>query len=466
MSRHNKIEPRCISLPETRILIKSVTDGRHRLGLALMACAGLRVSEICLLKVKDLLPELSSMRVTGKGGRERIVPLSPFLQKEIEIYLGRHGAALSHESTLVGSTRGTWHYVIKKYSRRVLHRDDICCTTLRQSFEAALYRTGAKIEIISELMGHARINTAMITPQIFIEQKREAVMMLDDRRPGPVRLLRRLIKNRPDMKIESREPLIGRGRELGQLRAYIFRGHSVVLFGPRGCGKSMILKQLENAVFIKEYRKKASLISIILKPRLLDRDTYRKTEKKLKKLSIDELIDEIHKVPATVVIDDITELSKPDRKTISRLAEKTVVVTATSRRADVKLFRTFIEIRHLKRHYTRHVVSEMIQMNDIKKKDIIVDDILHASGDNLKEAAYISSQMQLGKSINDINTEERESNQVSIAPALLLIVLFFFSWVLKSYTTSIVAMSYAMLVVFRMIFMRFMFMPANRKRKA
>ena len=79
MSRHNKIEPRCISLPETRILIKSVTDGRHRLGLALMACAGLRVSEICLLKVKDLHPELSSMRVTGKGGRERIVPLSPFL---------------------------------------------------------------------------------------------------------------------------------------------------------------------------------------------------------------------------------------------------------------------------------------------------------------------------------------------------------------------------------------------------
>ena len=105
-------------------------------------------------------------------------------------------------------------------------------------------------------------------------------------------------------------------------------------------------------------------------------------------------------------------------------------------------------------------------MNDIQKKEQTGNDILHAAGDNLKEAEYIARQMQLGKSTEEITTDERAANQVSIAPVLTLVLLFFVAWVLKSYAAGMVAFSYAVLVVFRMVFYRYIFTPAISKRKA
>ena len=102
-------------------------------------------------------------------------------------------------------------------------------------------------------------------------------------------------------------------------------------------------------------------------------------------------------------------------------------------------------------------------MNDHDKKDQVISDILHTAGENIKEAEYISNQLQLGKTTDEVVTEERVSNQVSIAPVLLIFVLFFVAYTLKSYATSMVAFSYAMLVVFRLIFYKFIFVPAMRR---
>jgi len=465
MTARKKVAPLYITGDEMNRLVKKIRKPRHRLGLAIMAYAGLRVSEMCCLKVKDIHLARGFMRVTGKGGKERIVPLSSFLQREVEEYLTRYGADLKPESLLLGRTRAAWHYVIKKYSRSHLDRSDIHCHTLRHSFATAIYQDGIPIERVSELLGHARLDTTMIYSHISMEQKREAVMVLDDRRSKILWLLRPLMKKRPDLQVKDAGSVIGREHELKQLNEYVSSGLSVVLYGPRGCGKSFLLKQLKCEVYISEYRKKPSLIRMLLAPRNLDPDIYREAEKALKKLSIDELVIEIGKNPVVVVVDDISDLSKPDRKNISRVAENVTVITSTSRRSDTKLFRTFMEIKPLKPVFIKQILSEMIHMNDQIQKGKIIDDIALGSGNNLREAVYIATQMQLGKRAGEIKSEVRESKQVSIAPVLLIVVLFFFSWVLKSYTTSIVAMSYAMLIVFRMVFMRFMFMPANRKRK-
>ncbi|HRR42541.1 MAG TPA: hypothetical protein P5244_15015, partial [Syntrophales bacterium] len=164
---------------------------------------------------------------------------------------------------------------------------------------------------------------------------------------------------------------------------------------------------------------------------------------------------------------DITDLSKLDRKTVAKLSEVATVLASSSRAADKKLFKTFLDVKPLKRHHTRQVLSEMIHLNDPRKKELIVDDILHQSGDNLKDAEYIAGQLTLGKSNEEVVTPDRESNQVSIAPVLLIFVLFFVAYVLKSYATSMVAFSYALLVVFRLVFYRYIFMPAaTNKRKA
>ena len=298
-----------------------------------------------------------------------------------------------------------------------------------------------------------------------MDQKRDAVVSLDDNKSKLISYLSRLNRKRDYLTVKNYSELIGREKELKQLTGYLENGVSVALYGPRGSGKSAILKKIPNSLYIHEFKKKATLIKIILDSRNLSEDVYKESEKILKRLPIDELLAEIKNVNKTIVIDDITELSKVDRKTVSKLSEHTTFATATSRPSDKKLIKTFIEIKPLKRHYTRQILSDMIQMNDQKRKEIIINDILHTAGENIKEAEYIARQMQLGKTADEVVTPEQESNEVSIAPVLLIFVLFFFAWVLKSYTTSMVAMSYAMLIVFRLVFMRFMFMPANRKRK-
>ncbi|MBN2190010.1 MAG: hypothetical protein JW728_02230, partial [Candidatus Aureabacteria bacterium] len=105
------------------------------------------------------------------------------------------------------------------------------------------------------------------------------------------------------------------------------------------------------------------------------------------------------------------------------------------------------------------------RMNNPSEKERIIDDILHQAGSNLKEAEYIASQLQLGKSSEEITTDVRVSNQVSIAPILLIFVLFFVAYVLKSYATSMVAFSYALLVCFRLVFYKFIFSPAASPNK-
>ncbi|MGL4368899.1 MAG: ATP-binding protein, partial [Spirochaetota bacterium] len=265
--------------------------------------------------------------------------------------------------------------------------------------------------------------------------------------------------------------IIGRDAELKELSGYINKKVSVMLYGPKGCGKSALLKASIGSfesppIYIDEFKKKQTLIKIILSTQNIeDPDVYKEAERQMKKLPIEELLDEIEQLHRTVIIDDVTELSRSDRKIIAKLAQITTVAASTNRSTDKKLFATYVEIKPLKRHHTRMILSDMIQMTDPHQKECVVDDILHTAGDNLKEAEYIARQMQLGKNTQEITTEERTSNQVSIAPLLTLVVLFFIAYVLKSYATSMVAFSYALLVVFRMVFYRYIFTPAISKKK-
>jgi len=457
--------PLYLSAEEMKQLVKGVKKDRHRLGVALMAYGGLRVSEMCCLRVSDVNLARGFMRVNGKGGKQRYVPLTARLQELIEVYLSRHGANLSPESLLLGRTRASWHYVVKKYSSSVLGRKDIHCHTLRHSFATALYEDGVQLERISQLLGHARLDTTMIYSHISMKQKREAVMTLDGKRPFYYKYIHAMAKNkRTELQVVQYNDLIGRESELAEIGKHLSNLVSLILTGPKGVGKSAIMRKIDNSLYINEFKKKQTLVKIILHGKDLGEEIYKETEKQLKKLSIDELLEEIDRPPFVVVIDDITDLSKTDRKTVSELSRRALVVAASSRFSDRKLFSTYVEIKHLKRYHSRQILSGMIHMNDVHKKEIIVDDILHSSGDNLKSAEYIAKQIQMGKKAEEIVVDDQDGKEISIAPVLLIVVLFFFAWVLKSYATSMVALSYALLMVFRLVFMRYFFMPANRKR--
>jgi len=470
MPRSKQKLPLFLSSKEVETLLKNIKWERHTLGFHLMAYGGLRVSEMCALKLGDVNLARGFMKVHGKGGKERIVPLSSKLQRAIEHYLRGGGSHLVPESFLVGGSRRSWHDMIKKYARRNLGRGDVHCHTLRHSFATMLYDEGVQIERISQLLGHARLDTTMVYAHISLAHKKEAVGALDNPR---MRFIRRFVRIRPprsDLVVKSGSQVIGRDKERAELNGHLSRGVSVILIGPRGCGKSAILRHAEcdgvPAVRIGEYKKKQTLIAIILSSQNIeDPGTYRQAARELKKLSIDELLEQMAGIGRLIVIDDITDTTRADRKVIARLAGKVLVAAASSRTADKKLFRTFLEVKPLKRHHTRIILSEMIHMNDTAKKERIVDDILHTAGDNLREAEYLARQLQLGKEPGEVATDERAANQSTIAPFLLIVVLFFVAFVLKSYATSLVAFSYALLVVFRLVFYKYLFSSAATSRK-
>ncbi len=457
--------PLFLSQKDIENLTRNVRKDRHKLGLYLMSYGGLRVSEMCSLRVSDIHLQRGFIKITGKGGKQRIVPLNATLQNIIENYLSRHAHKLNPDSLLIGGERSSWHYVVKKYSAQNLGRRDIHCHTLRHSFATGLYEKEVPIERISQILGHSKLDTTLIYSRISIEQKRDAVMTLDGKTARFFTFARSL-KKRADISVIDSGALIGREKELSQIKHLIEQKTSIILSGSKGCGKSAILRQIPDSIIINEYRKKQTLVKIILSGQsggTHDAKVYREAEKQLKKLSIDELLDELKNFGKTIVFDDITSLSKLDRNTLSKLSEITPVVAASSRTTDKKLFKTFIEIKPLKRHHTRLILSEMVQITDPGQKELLIDDVLHQAGDNLKEAEYIARQLTMGKTGEEIITDERISNQVSIAPVLLIFVLFFAAYVLKSYASAMVALSYALLVVFRLVFYKYIFMPASTK---
>ncbi len=463
MKENRKKIPLFLSQKDVEVLAKNIRKDKHKLGIFLMSYGGLRVSEVCGLRVSGLHLARGFMKVHGKGDKERIVPINARLLKEIESYLQKFGHKLGPDSLLIGGERSSWHYVVKKYSKYNLGRSDVHCHTLRHSFATGLYEKDVPIERISQILGHSKLDTTMVYSHISVEQKKEAVMTLDTPRSRFISLFTSF-KKRTEITVNQYTGIVGRERELAFINKHISSSFSVILVGPKGCGKSAILKAMEGSIFIKEFKKKQTLIKIVLsKENIDDPEVYKEAEKELKKLSIDELLEQLKSYGRVIVFDDITDLSKLDRKTVASLSEITTVLAASSRAADKKLFKTFLDVKPLKRLYTRQVLSEIIHLNNPKKKELIVDDILHQSGDNLKEAEYIAGQLTLGKSNEEVSTPDRESNQVSIAPILLIFVLFFFAYVLKSYATSMVALSYALMVVFRLVFYRYIFMPASRK---
>jgi integrase/recombinase XerC len=137
---------------------------RDRCALELLYGAGLRVSELVGLDVSDFLDGRSAVRVLGKGGKERVVPLVAKARAALEAYLARR-PELGNGSALLLNRRGgrlTARTVARNLARYAL----VCGTqrhvhphALRHSFATHLLDMGADLRGIQELLGHASLST-------------------------------------------------------------------------------------------------------------------------------------------------------------------------------------------------------------------------------------------------------------------------------------------------------------------
>lgn len=134
---------------------------RDRALFHLMYASGLRVSEVCGLNVGDVSDDF--VRVKGKGGKERIVPVAEAAIKELDHFLVNfrqegEGAIFTTERGSRMSRISVWGRV-KFYAKKIGLVKEISPHTLRHSFATHLLENGADLRIIQELLGHANIAT-------------------------------------------------------------------------------------------------------------------------------------------------------------------------------------------------------------------------------------------------------------------------------------------------------------------
>jgi integrase/recombinase XerD len=127
--------------------------------------SGLRVSEACGLNIHDVGEE--SVKVKGKGGKERIVPIARSVVKSIDDYLlhFRNLVSSKEENALFVSQKGKrvdrltiWNR-IRFYAKKAGLLKKISPHTLRHSFATHLLENGADLRVIQEMLGHAHIGT-------------------------------------------------------------------------------------------------------------------------------------------------------------------------------------------------------------------------------------------------------------------------------------------------------------------
>ena len=169
--------PDTLSVEEIDSLIDAVdlssNEGeRNRAILETLYGCGLRVSELIELKISDLFFEEGFVKVTGKGDKQRFVPIGNQTQKYIEIYKNSVRSFLSiqrgHEDTLFLNRRGKQltramiFIIIKDLAVKINLRKTISPHTFRHSFATHLLENGADLRSIQLMLGHESITTTEI----------------------------------------------------------------------------------------------------------------------------------------------------------------------------------------------------------------------------------------------------------------------------------------------------------------
>lgn len=145
---------------------------RNRAMLETLYSCGLRVSELVTLKLSDLFFEEGFVKITGKGNKQRFVPIGSFTQKYITMYMETDRNKLSiqkgHEDTLFlnrrgkNLTRAMVFTIIKDLAVKIGLTKTISPHTFRHSFATHLLENGADLRSIQLMLGHESITTTEI----------------------------------------------------------------------------------------------------------------------------------------------------------------------------------------------------------------------------------------------------------------------------------------------------------------
>lgn len=149
---------------------------RNKAILEVLYGCGLRVSELCSLKISNLFLEVEFIKVEGKGNKERLVPIGKQAIHHLRIYLDEIRTAVSikpgKEDYVFLNRRGNplsrvmVFLIIKELAKRINLKKEISPHTFRHSFASHLVEGGADLRAVQDMLGHESITTTEIYTHI------------------------------------------------------------------------------------------------------------------------------------------------------------------------------------------------------------------------------------------------------------------------------------------------------------
>lgn len=176
--------PRAMASPKVSRLLEVAPDARGTLMVLLMVQEGLRCCEVSRLQVGDIDWESRTMRVVGKGGHHRMLPMSDETWTAFNAYLAEHP---STGGPLVRSYRQTWHSLSSDtisgmVSEWMSHagvkrwpRDGVSAHAFRHTMATDALRAGAHLRDVQAALGHAHLATTEVYLPLVVNDLRGAM---------------------------------------------------------------------------------------------------------------------------------------------------------------------------------------------------------------------------------------------------------------------------------------------------
>lgn len=191
--------PKALSVSEVEALLTACGTGETRLALRdralleLLYGTGARISEAVGLVVDDLDTEDGAVRLVGKGGKHRLVPVGSYATEALDAYLVRArpslAAAGGGSPALFLNARGgrlsrqsAWA-VLRAAAQRA-HLPAVSPHILRHSFATHLLDGGADVRVVQELLGHASVTTTQVYTLVTVDRLREVYAAAHPRARG------------------------------------------------------------------------------------------------------------------------------------------------------------------------------------------------------------------------------------------------------------------------------------------
>ena len=182
--------PEVLSLEEIDKMIAQIDlskneSHRNRAIIEMLYGSGLRVSELVNLRLSDIYLQEGYMRITGKGSKQRLVPISAEATKWFQYWLiDRNTLNIRPEASDIAFlnrygrqlTRAMIFTIIRQLATAAGITKNISPHTLRHSFATHLLQNGADLRVIQQLLGHESISTTEIYTHVDIHDLREAIL--------------------------------------------------------------------------------------------------------------------------------------------------------------------------------------------------------------------------------------------------------------------------------------------------